>query len=323
MIRIAASLALMILGLPLAAEPPAFDLPIGCTIGETCYIQNYVDAEPGPGARDFRCNPLTYDGHKGTDFALPTTAAMEAGVSVIAAAPGTVLGIRNDMPDGGFATDPASVAGKECGNGLVIDHGGGWHSQYCHMRRGSLRVKPGDSVVTGTPLGLVGLSGKTEFPHLHFAVRHDGDTVDPFDPENTATCAAAPAQGLWHDTPPAYLPGGLLSAGFAPDIPTYDAIKTGEAAHNTLPSASGALVLWGHAFGSRPGDVMRIEFAGPGGIRFATDTPLDRPQAQFFRAAGKRRPAAGWPTGTYSGTVTFLRDGRPLGRKQATLNVTR
>ena len=52
------------------------------------------------------------------------------------------------------------------------------------------------------------------------------------------------------------------------------------------------------------------------------DTHLWTSGRQVHRR-GKRRPAAGWPTGTYSGTVTFLRDAQPLGRKQATLNVTR
>ena len=41
------------------------------------------------------------------------------------------------------------------GNGVVIDHGGGWISQYSHLRSGSVRVHPGDRVSAGQPLGLV------------------------------------------------------------------------------------------------------------------------------------------------------------------------
>jgi hypothetical protein len=50
----------------------------------------------------------------------------------------------------------AAIAGKECGNGVLIEHEGGWRTQYCHMAKGSVRVKPGDQLTTGQPIGLVG-----------------------------------------------------------------------------------------------------------------------------------------------------------------------
>ena len=48
------------------------------------------------------------------------------------------------------------------------------------MANGSLQVKPGDLVRAGQPLGHVGLSGLTEYPHLHFTIRHQGKIADPF-----------------------------------------------------------------------------------------------------------------------------------------------
>ena len=80
-----------------AAEPFSLDFPVDCTLGETCYIQQYVDHDPGPGARDFTCQGLSYDGHKGTDIALPTLAAMAQGVRVRAAAPGVVRARRDGV----------------------------------------------------------------------------------------------------------------------------------------------------------------------------------------------------------------------------------
>nr|WP_309501337.1 hypothetical protein [uncultured Roseovarius sp.] len=53
-----------------ATERPELGLPVACTLGETCHVQQYVDYDPGPGLRDFMCRSLSYDGHKGTDFAL-------------------------------------------------------------------------------------------------------------------------------------------------------------------------------------------------------------------------------------------------------------
>ena len=43
-------------------------LPIRCDVGATCEIQNYVDLDPSPKARDYQCGSRTYDGHKGIDF---------------------------------------------------------------------------------------------------------------------------------------------------------------------------------------------------------------------------------------------------------------
>ena len=50
-------------------------LPIACEPGRTCYIQNYTDVDPSASARDYKCGTLTYDGHNGTDFRLPSLAS--------------------------------------------------------------------------------------------------------------------------------------------------------------------------------------------------------------------------------------------------------
>src|SRR5262249_323708 len=143
-----------------------------------------------------------YDKHNGIDIRLLDMAAQKRGVAVLAAAPGRVARLRDGVQDISIRTPGApSVDGRECGNGVVIDHGGGWETQYCHLAQGSVRVKVGETVKAGTPLGLVGLSGDTEFPHLHITVRHAGQVVDPFAPVGTAagTCVGqgVPAGGLW------------------------------------------------------------------------------------------------------------------------------
>jgi murein DD-endopeptidase MepM/ murein hydrolase activator NlpD len=87
------------------------------------------------------------------------------------------------------------------GNGVVIDHGNGWETQYCHLKQGSVQVVTGETVTTGTALGQIGQSGRAEFPHVHFAVRHEGAKIDPFAPEATA-CGAA-GDDLWASGPAA------------------------------------------------------------------------------------------------------------------------
>ncbi|THD84968.1 M23 family metallopeptidase [Aliigemmobacter aestuarii] len=302
--------------LALACPAGAFELnwPVDCTPGETCFIQQYVDRDPGPGVTDFACGTLAYDGHEGTDIALPSLAALQAGVTVRAAAPGTVLGVRDGMPDI-LVSDPAAppLEGRDCGNGVVIDHGQGWQTQYCHMARGSVAVRSGDSVAAGTPLGQVGLSGRTEFPHLHVTVRKDGQTVDPFDPDGTLACGET-APPLWSD-PPAYRPGGLIAAGFDIAVPKYEAVKAGMPARAVLPAKAPALVIWGYYFGNRAGDELRLTITGPEGEVISETVPLDRTQAQAFRAVGKRlRGPSGWPVGDYTGEAVLIRAGAEIDR---------
>ena len=159
----------------LADEPFRIGVPVDCAFGSVCSVQNYVDLDPGPGRLDPGCGRLSYDGHDGTDIRVADLVAMRDGVSVVAAAGGVVKATRDGMPDVSVRDiGPEAVAGREAGNGVVIDHGRGWETQYSHLRSGSVSVKPGDRVEAGTPLGMIGLSGQTEFPHLHFTVRKDG-----------------------------------------------------------------------------------------------------------------------------------------------------
>src|SRR5690606_36681308 len=93
---------LVLVAQPGLADPPAHPallLPVACAPGVDRYVQNYFDHVPGPGVRDPRCGGLTYDGHDGTDFALPTDADLARGVAVLAAAPGTIRAVRDGMED--------------------------------------------------------------------------------------------------------------------------------------------------------------------------------------------------------------------------------
>ena len=312
--RAAWLLTILTSALPASAEVFRLAQPMDCTLGQDCFIQQYMDHDPGPGAMDFTCAGLTYDTHTGTDFALPTLAAMQAGVAVLAAAPGRVTARRDGMPDTGLTPDTAArIDGRDCGNGVVIRHAGGWETQYCHLMHGSVAVQEGQSVVTGDRLGLVGLSGNTEFPHLHLSLRRDGQPVDPFDPDGQITCGAPDPVTLWAQ-PVAYVPGAIVTAGFATAIPDFAAIKAGTAARAITRDAP-ALVSWGHAFGGRRGDALRITLSGPEGVISDHTDVLEADQAQFFRAAGRRMRGEGWPPGRYSADIILSRDGQVIDRQ--------
>jgi len=208
-----------------ATAPPSLALPIDCTPGLTCFIQSYVDIQAGKGDSDPACGHATYDGHKGTDFRLLSAAATQKHVPVRAAASGIITGTRDGMRDillrdiTSNERAKAAINNRECGNGVVIDHGNGWETQYCHMRRTSIRVKTGQHVVKGALLGHVGYSGSADFAHLHLSVRHNGKVIDPFTGSPPGhTCAGrnrgSPAleheHGLWS---PGTLDGFLYKTG--------------------------------------------------------------------------------------------------------------
>lgn len=306
---------------PLAAQDILLSPPIDCDAGSGCFIQQYVDHDPTDGASDYHCANLTYDTHKGTDFALGTLADLRAGVEVRASAPGTVRATRDGMPDRYLtAENAAELEGRDCGNGVFVDHADGWSTQYCHLKQGSIAVTQGDSVTSDTVLGLVGLSGRTQFPHVHVTVRKDGETVDPFAPDGKIICDAPSTQTLW-DTDLPYRPGGMISVGFSDSVPDYALVKDGSAGRSTLPATAPAIVVFGYAFGGRAGDEIRLTINGPDSAFIDSTETLDRDQAQFFRAAGKRLRTDAWATGTYRGTVELLRNGEVIDTVEAELVV--
>jgi murein DD-endopeptidase MepM/ murein hydrolase activator NlpD len=304
------------------AGAPELSLPISCTPGQTCWIANYVDHDPGRGFRDYHCGALGYDGHDGTDFALRDEAAMKAGVAVVAAAPGLVRGVRDGMPDTGLSAGKEAIAGRECGNGVVIVHEDGWETQYCHMQRGSVAVRQGDRVERGQPLGKVGLSGNTEFPHLHLTVRHGRSAVDPFlGDESFGACRIA-RTSLWNEaarTALGYQPIAIYNTGFSGAAPNADAIRRGE---RVAPSRAGeALVLWADVFGIEPGDRIELEVTGPDGKPIVEDSrTMEKRFIRRFGFAGKRAPAGSWPAGRYKGEISVTR-GTLVVRREETLDL--
>lgn len=83
------------------------------------------------------------------------------------------------------------------GNFVLIEHAGGESSLYAHLQRGSVRVKVGDRVEAGQPIGRLGSSGNSTEPHLHFhvcdqpAVMHCAGVPVVFD-DIELPCADAP-----------------------------------------------------------------------------------------------------------------------------------
>lgn len=106
----------------------------------------------------YRVHPIfgTSKYHSGVD--VPAS----AGASIIAADSGTVV---------------ISEYSSSYGNYIVINHGNGYTTTYAHMS--SRLVAAGSTVSQGDTIGLVGSTGWSTGPHLHFEISYNGSRVDP------------------------------------------------------------------------------------------------------------------------------------------------
>ncbi len=106
-----------------------------------------------------RIDPFTKVGrmHKGIDFTAPL------GTPIYATGDGKIV----------------EVTYKRTGYGyhVVIDHGYGYKTLYAHMSK--IEVKKGQAVKKGQQIGLVGSTGRSTAPHLHYEVRLNGKAINP------------------------------------------------------------------------------------------------------------------------------------------------
>lgn len=158
-------------------------------------ISAYVDHNPSIGQlMDYNCGARTYDmqgyNHQGTDiFTIPYPWRMmdNMEVEIVAAAPGVIL----YKSDGNYDTNCGE--GGTNWNSVYIQHNDGSEAWYGHMKRFSLTSKNvGESVETGEFLGVVGSSGFSTGPHIHFELWdyisvNNYVLIDPFEGECNST----------------------------------------------------------------------------------------------------------------------------------------
>lgn len=296
-------------------RPPGggFGLPVDCVMGSVCTIQNYVDYDGGKGWRDHTCGNLSYNGHRGVDFRVPTEIEMREGVAVVAAAGGRVLLAFDGQPDILMQdSGPGKTREERNGNWVAIGHGDGWVTTYAHLLKGTVAVKKGDTVKRGDKLGLIGLSGNSDFPHVHFAITHRNKLLDPFTGlEPSADCGET-AQSLWSEAAQVQIPyraGGLLSAGFLDRQAEHREIMEGIQPPETLSAKAPVLLFWIGAWGMLKGDRETIVILGPDGTKFVgAERVLERSRATLSRFVGKRLREAAWPKGTYRGIYRVERE---------------
>ena len=163
------------------SEAPALTRPATSTLnnGES---NNMPSIWPVAGAIrggfGMRRNPFggySTEFHKGQDISAPY------GSPVIATADGVVV-----------------IAGRLRGYGQVVyvDHGNGISTRYGHLSR--IDVAPGQIIKRGDNLGLVGSTGRSTGPHLHYEVRLDGQATNPIPYLPNASVQTAPTVPTLH-----------------------------------------------------------------------------------------------------------------------------
>jgi hypothetical protein len=147
--------------------------PMAGTLFADVYVNNYVDLDPTAGLLDWGCDEWTYDGHTAHDIDIRSFGEQAIGVPIFAVQDGTVIDAHDGEYDMNISWD------NQPANYVIIDHGNGRVCYYWHMKKDSVAVSPGQQVSAGQQIGLVGSSGISTGPHLHFATYQDGNAVEP------------------------------------------------------------------------------------------------------------------------------------------------
>lgn len=211
-----------VLPMPRAAERVTLGWPLTGRAGFTDPgyhgVSGFVDHQAAYPNQllDYACGGRTYDSssgynHQGTDYFLWPFAwnKMAAGdVVVVAAAPGVIVGRADGNPDQScsFNSNPW--------NAVYVKHSDGSIAWYGHLKRDSVTTKGvGETVQQGEYLGLVGSSGNSTGPHLHFELYDAGVLTDPY----AGSCNPL-AGGSWWASQRAYYDSAVnkLTTGTAP-----------------------------------------------------------------------------------------------------------
>ena len=239
-----------------------FRFPLAGTLGDDFFYSTLVDHQAGGGIEDYDCGTATYDGHTGTDVFLPSFAAMDDGVEVVAAAPGTVVDVHDGEPDRNTSWDGQSGLG----NYVAISHDGGLVTWYGHLTNGSVAVDEGDVVAEGDALGLVGSSGRSSAPHLHFEVQDGVAVRDPF------AGACSEPDSLWRDQEDYDTEFRVVSTGFTAQTLDYDAVLQPPPVASSFSTGDSTIWFYVLVLNVEAGTESEFRFYRPNGDYFDTIT---------------------------------------------------
>ena len=248
-------------------------------------VINYVDHDPGyPGkVLDYNCGSRTYDqadgyNHQGTDitaFPFAWRKMDDDEAIVVAAAPGIIVA----KMDGQF--DRSCTLGDQPWNAVYVMQADGTIAWYGHLKSGSLTSKQeGEWVLAGEFLGVMGSSGDSTGPHLHFELHApNGALIDPF----AGACNNFNTHSWWAQQRPYDEPAiDLVMTGDAPV--EFSPCPTPEVEHRSSYFQPGQTVYLSAFFTDQQlQDSVQFSVLAPDGSLFAgTTIPSD---ADYYAAS--------------------------------------
>jgi len=250
-------------------------------------ISNFVDQNVAyPNAlRDYSCGARTYDtpggyNHSGTDmftwpFSWLKMDLMQ--VQIVAAAPGTIVYKSDGNPD---RTCSGSAATNW--NAVYVEHADGSTAWYGHMKNGSTTAKAlGQMVAAGEYLGIVGSSGNSTGPHLHFELYDPSDAlIDPYQ----GPCNTLNATGWWTAQRP-YRDSAINKLATHSAPPGFPACPTQEVPNLTQYFLPGATAYFGAYYRDQvAGQQTLYSIQTPNGLDWATwdDTAMTTYSAAWW-----------------------------------------
>lgn len=187
-------LILQLITLYNAATQPLLQWPLGKKLYQgLCFMMHFDNDKASGSMRDYRCNDqYVYDGHTGTDITAYNFRLMDQGIAVYAAADGVVGWEQHDQFDRNYWPPYQGEA-----NGLNILHAGGVLTEYWHLKTNSVAVKVGEQVKAGQFIAMVGSSGDTPIPHLHFEIKDRVGNTNNFTRRDPFQGACSTGSNAW------------------------------------------------------------------------------------------------------------------------------
>ena len=225
--------------------------------GTSVYVYQANGSDPGCSTH---CSQPDY---YAWDFGTPNGSA--AGMQVVSATSGTVIGFRNDYQ--GTCTDFWSACAF--GNYVFVHNDDGTYLEYLHMQFGSVSVSQNQHVSVGTPIGKVGATGYTGgFAHLHFSwlttARGTGSSL------SVGNSAPGSFIGIGHPTTHHTYTSNNPGADYSFAVTSVSATTPDGTLNHTWLGAQGTLKVTVRNTGSKTWGADSIP------IRLGTSAPNDR-----------------------------------------------
>jgi len=275
------------LNLPVNSSIVSFDLPVRGAAGIDAFavygISNYVDHDNNSNSLlDYECGNRTYDSgsydHQGVDFfgwPFGWYQMDNDQVEIVAAADGVII----DKLDGN--NDRSCSFNGSQWNAVYVMHADSSIAWYGHLKRNSLTSKSiGENVFAGEFLGIMGSSGNSTGPHLHFEVYDSNDDlIDPY----SGPCNSLNTQSWWQNQL-AYYDSGLNQLILHDAPPVFPSCPNQEILNLKTTTLPGDMAYFAAYYRDhREGQVTNYKIVKPDGSTWQNWS--HSPTAPFFAAS--------------------------------------